>query len=260
MLAGLPKAPSRLQPGRQPEARASSASSTSCGACTSSATSPTAQYEEAKAKSRIRSRRDSNEFGVHAEYVAEMARQADRRAVSRTTSTRAASTSTPPSARPTRTPPTRRCAGRARLRPAPRLPRARKASSSCRRSRTRTTTRSKTELAEHPDSDDLARRHRRCRPTPKQVEAASAHRRESHHQRRGAALRRGARSIPRPAPQQRIRPRRDHPRAARVPSKPWQHRAAAGGGGGLHRRSTRRTARSARWSAASTSTATSSTT
>ena len=43
MLAGLPKAPSRLQPDRQPAARASSASCTSCGACTSSATSTTTQ-------------------------------------------------------------------------------------------------------------------------------------------------------------------------------------------------------------------------
>ncbi len=63
-----------LQPGGQSEACARRASSTSCCACTSWAISATPSSPRPRSKP-LKIKTDSSEFGVHAEYVAEMARQ-----------------------------------------------------------------------------------------------------------------------------------------------------------------------------------------
>jgi hypothetical protein len=73
MLAGLPKAPSAYNPVVNPK-RAARASSTSCSACTTLGYITDAQYAQAKDEE-LKIKTDSTAFGVHAEYVAEMARQ-----------------------------------------------------------------------------------------------------------------------------------------------------------------------------------------
>ena len=109
MLAGLPKAPSAYNPVVNPQARHAPASSTCCGACTSWVTSRDDQFEAAKAEP-LKVKTDSSEFGVHAEYVAEMARQVVYEQFKEDAYTRGFNVLHHHHARPTRTRPTWRCA------------------------------------------------------------------------------------------------------------------------------------------------------
>ena len=259
MLAGLPKAPSAYNPVANPQARAASASTTCCGACTSSASSPTPQFTQAQDAPLV-VRQTLNDNTAHAEFVAEMVRQAIVEPYGDDGYTRGFTRlHHDPQGRPGRR--LRRGAPRrARLRPPPRLPRARKASSSLpatRRARGRTRRRAS---QDHDRQRRPARRDRARRQRRREVKARAQRRRHGHDHRRRPASSPRARSATRPPP-------------------PTSASAAAPSSASMQRRQGRwqivqlpeveaafvslrpaATARSARWSAASTSTATSSTT
>jgi len=139
MLAGLPKAPS-MNPVSNPQ-RAKQRQQYVLRRMTELGHIDATQYEDAL-KAPLRTRREITEYSVHAEYLAEMVRQALAEHYPEEVYTRGFRVYTTTSARPTRKQPTRRCARcpRVRRRAGYRAP---KATSSCPRTRTTTTSRTR---------------------------------------------------------------------------------------------------------------------
>ena len=202
--------------------------------------------------------RAARTFAVHAEFVAEMARQVDLRALRRRGlyARHHRLYHDPPRDQEAAYAAVRK--GVHRLRPAPRLPRPRRLRRLPATRPSRTGARS-TRSRRIADSDDIADRGRARRQRPKQVKAVLAQRRAGQKStgdglkfaaRALATRRRRTSSIRRGAIIRVLQRRQGH----------WRDHPAAAGRGGLRVGATRATARSARWSAASTSTATSSTT
>ena len=250
MLAGLPKAPSAQQPDRQPRARHAAASVTSSTACSRTASSPPSSATR-RMNQVLQVPRAVATSPVHAEYVAEMARQIDLRAVRRRGL----------HARPERLPdarlrrpdrrPTTPCARASWTSSGARSIAARRTTSTCPPTRRSSTRASPRRWQDHPDNDDLkaavvARgvaeegRRRCCR----------AARRVTHHRRRPEAGRH-RRSSAKANPKTQIRPGavvRADPRTPRATGRSRScPRSKA-----RSSRWTRAPARSARWSAAST--------
>ena len=260
MLAGPAEGAVALQPRHEPEARARRGSSTCCGGCmTLRCHQRRPVPRSTKCANRRSDRRSAEVLPVHADYVAEMARQVVFDAVRRRgLHERPHGLDHDPPRRPGRRL-RGRAQGRDRLRPAPRLsrpgelrePAATTRPSRSRRSTARSQDRDRQRRARSPPSC--------CRSRPREVQGGAAAA-ATRSRVTGDGLKFAARGARRQdARRPRIR-RGAIIRCTRDDKGTWTHRAAAAGRGRVPRRSTRPTARSSRWSAASTSTATSSTT
>ena len=228
MLAGLPKAPSRYNPVANPQ-RAKQRQQYVLRRMRELGYITDAQYEDAHKAPIGRAKREVNEYSVHAEYVAEMVRQAVYEQYPEDVYTRGFRVYTTIRKADQEAAYAGAAHGRARVRPAPRLSRPGRLRRPAGRRATRTTI--EDALADHADSDELlaragARRQRRSR-----CKAVLRSGEKRHDLGRGPEVRRARRSS-------RRRRRSDASAAARSSASPREgqalaDRAAARGRGGV---------------------------
>ena len=248
-----------LQPGRQPEARARAPAVHPASACRSYGFITDEQYDAGAASEELHDHAPAaGHRRVHAEYVAEMARQLVYAQYGDETYTRGLNVfTTIDCGRPGRRLPGA-AQGHHGLRAAPGLPRPGRLRRPARPTRSEPTTRSTTRWPSTPTTTTSIAAVV-LEASPKQVRAVLRRRRDGRRSPATACVRAQSGLSDKAPPKTHDPPRRDHPRRRRTPRATGRSRSCRKSKAPSSR-STRTTARSARWSAASTSTRTSSTT